>query len=175
MAFTLRYYLWYWYPVETFDHGRLTKPMSLKYLQFFSARNKIKFWEIHYLPASSCRLSQIALSVMKLDQGVLMQFLTIKMIVKLKLGTFQEEMFSIGKINVKILLGKASLQILNFFSFPLLSRRIKVGYHRIGTYPKNWCLKSFQLSSGDKIKHEKTCHWLRGVLMANLIPCCLPW
>lgn len=44
-----------------------------------------------------------------------MQFLTIKMIVKLKLGTFQEEMFSIGKINVKILLGKASLQILNFF------------------------------------------------------------
>lgn len=66
-----------------------------------------------------------------------MQFLTIKMIVKLKLGTFQEEMFSIGKINVKILLGKASLQILNFFSFPLLSRRIKVGYRRIGTYPKN--------------------------------------
>lgn len=45
-----------------------------------------------------------------------------------------------------------------FFSSPLLSRRIKVGYHRIGTYPKNCGLKSFQLSSGDKIKHEKTCH-----------------
>jgi hypothetical protein len=46
-----------------------------------------------------------------------MQFLTIKMIGKLKLGGFQEEMFSKGKINVKSCWAKLDCKYTIFFPF----------------------------------------------------------